>query len=48
MAVSLFAFACVCLRLFASTVRDRSRARRCVRMCARTYIDKVWAWHYLC
>ena len=30
-------FACVRLRSFASTVRDRPR----------TYIDKVWAWHYL-
>ena len=43
------AFACVRLRSFASTVRDRPRARTCVRTRARTYmyIDKVWGWHYL-
>ena len=40
--------ACVRLRSFASTVRDRPRSRTCVRTRARTYIDKVWAWHYLC
>ena len=37
------AFACVRLRSFSSTVRDRPRARTR----ARTYIDMVWAWHYL-
>ena len=42
-------FACVYLRshAFASTVRDRPRARTCVRSRARTYISKVWAWHFL-
>ena len=40
-------FAYVYLRSFASTVRDRPRARTCVRTPARTYIGKVWAWHYL-
>ena len=37
--VYLCSFACVRLRLCVSTVRDRPRAR--------TYIGKVWAWHYL-
>ena len=38
-------FACVYLRsrAFASTVRDRPRGRTPTR----TYIGKVWAWHYL-
>ena len=40
-------FACVRLRSFASTVCDRPRARTCVHTRARTYIGKVWAWHYL-
>ena len=40
-------FVCVYLHSFASTVRNRPRARTCVRTCARTYIGKVWAWHYL-
>ena len=45
--VYLCSFACVRLRSFASTVRDRPRARMCVRTRAHTYIGKVWAWHYL-
>ena len=38
--MSLRAFICVHVRLrsFASTVRDRQRARTCVRAYARTYI----------
>ena len=42
-------FACVYLRLrsFASTVCDRPHARTCMRTRARTYIGKVWVWHYL-
>ena len=45
--VYLRSFACVRLHSFASTVRDRPRAHTCVRTRARTYIGKVWAWHYL-
>ena len=46
-------FVCVYLRsrtfAFASTVRDRPRARTCVRsrICAYIQLGKVSAWHYL-
>ena len=45
--VYLCSFACVRLLLFASTVRDRPRARTCIRTHVPIYIGKVWAWHYL-